>query len=163
MILECFQTIIEKLKDAVLKVYGEKLVSLVIFGSVGRHTPRPDSDIDILIIAESLPRGRLKRMANFENVENLLAPLLKEMQDKGIHTCLAPVIKEKNEVLQGSLLFLDMLEDAQIIYDRDSFFKNYLRTLQERLELLGAKKIYQGGAWYWVLKKDYRTGEEFHL
>ncbi|MDP2755764.1 MAG: nucleotidyltransferase domain-containing protein, partial [Nitrospirota bacterium] len=47
------------------KHYGHRLVSIVVFGSVARETYRADSDIDILLIANRLPKGRTKRVAEF--------------------------------------------------------------------------------------------------
>ena len=49
--------------------YGERLVSLAVFGSVGRGVPRPDSDVDLLIVARDLPRGRVARAADFRLCE----------------------------------------------------------------------------------------------
>lgn len=57
MYLERFQEILKELQKAVEEVYGQRLVTLAVFGSVGRNTPRPDSDIDLLIVADDLPPG----------------------------------------------------------------------------------------------------------
>jgi hypothetical protein len=43
----------------------------------------------------------------------------------------------------GSFLFLDMIEDAVILYDRNDFFRNYLSELKRKLKKYGAKKIYK--------------------
>lgn len=158
-----FQVILKNLTRACLHVYKDRLVTLAVFGSVGRGTPRPDSDIDLLLIADFLPPGRMKRMKEFSQVEEILAPLLEKKQRRGIYTSLSPVIKQRNEVLQGSLLFLDLLDDVYLLYDKENFLQNYLYTLRERLKDLGGKKIYRGGAWYWLLKKEYCPGEEFKL
>ncbi|HHW29471.1 MAG TPA: nucleotidyltransferase domain-containing protein [Syntrophomonadaceae bacterium] len=163
MYLQQFQEILKELHKAVKEVYGGRLVTLAVFGSVGRNTPRPDSDIDLLIIADDLPHGRIKRVREFDLVEEKLKPLLERMWQKGIQTSLSPIIKEPNDVLKGSLIFLDMLDDARILYDRNGFFRNYLDDLRKRLDKLGAKKVYRGGAWYWVLKEDYKIGEEFEI
>ncbi|WP_206709341.1 nucleotidyltransferase domain-containing protein [Koleobacter methoxysyntrophicus] len=56
------------------------LVTLAIFGPAGRGKPSPDSDIDILLIAEALPLGRLKRMSQFERVEQLLESWLEHLK-----------------------------------------------------------------------------------
>lgn len=58
-----FREIEEALLAEVRRHYGGRLVSLVIYGSAGRGTMRPDSDIDALIVAEGLPAGRIPSLA----------------------------------------------------------------------------------------------------
>jgi predicted nucleotidyltransferase len=50
-----FEELARALATACHEVYGPRLVSLAIFGSVARGTARPDSDLDFLIVAEGLP------------------------------------------------------------------------------------------------------------
>ncbi|MBC7337187.1 MAG: nucleotidyltransferase domain-containing protein, partial [Clostridia bacterium] len=57
-----FASLLQAIPQAAQEVYGERLVSLAVFGSVGRGTPRFDSDIDLLVVAAGLPRGRLARV-----------------------------------------------------------------------------------------------------
>ncbi|MBE3588872.1 MAG: nucleotidyltransferase domain-containing protein [Thermoanaerobacteraceae bacterium] len=161
MYLQEFERAIEIITRAAQEVYSHRLVSLAVFGSVGRGTPRPDSDIDLLLVAEELPRGRIKRMAEFARVEEIVESCAAEF--KYIRPDLSPIIKEKNEVLQGSLLFLDLVDDVRICYDQGNFLARYLAGLKEKLQQLGAKRIYRGGAWYWVLKEDYRPGEVIEI
>ena len=65
--------------------------------------------------------------------------------------------------LAGSPLFLDMTEDARILYDRDGFLERAFVDLESRLERLGARRIWRGNAWYWDLKPDYTPGEVFEI
>jgi hypothetical protein len=58
---------------------------------------------------------------------------------------------------------LDMVEDALILHDRQGFMKRRLTRLEERLKVLGARRIWRGNAWFWDLKPDYRPGEVFEL
>jgi uncharacterized protein len=143
--------------------YGERLVSLVVFGSVGRGTPRPDSDVDLLIVAEPLPPGRMPRVEQFKAVKSALGHRLRSLQEDGIYTTLAPIFKTPDEVNRGSLLFLDMIDDGKILYDREGFWQAFLCGFQERLRNLGARKIFQGDRWYWDLKPDYKAGEIFEF
>ena len=158
-----FQMIIQHLLEETRRFYGGRLVSFVVFGSVARDTMRPDSDIDFLIVAEPLPRGRMARVREFEEVEQNLEPMLQQARSAGIDTCLSPLFKTREEVEHGSPLFLDMVEDAQILYDVEGFFRNRLERLRSRLRELGAVRKWQGNAWYWDLKPDYRWGDTIEL
>lgn len=158
-----FDRLLAALNETALQVYGSRLVSLAVFGSVGRGTPRPDSDVDILLVADDLPRGRLARVYEFNQVEAALASVLGALRREGVETELAPVFKTPAEVEAGSPLFLDMVDDARILYDRDGFLCGYLERLRRRLEQLGARRIPHAGAWYWDLKPDYKPGDVIEL
>ncbi|MGB9920839.1 MAG: nucleotidyltransferase domain-containing protein [Moorellales bacterium] len=158
-----FASLLQALTRAAREVYGERLVSLAVFGSVGRGTPRFDSDVDLLVVVTGLPRGRMARVREFSAVEERLAPALKSAAAAGVRTVVNPVFKTPEEVEAGSLLFLDMVEDARLLYDRDGFLAGYLARLRKRLKELGAKRVRRGGAWYWLLKEDYRPGEVFEI
>ena len=160
---EIFDELLTKVVTATQAVYGERLVSIVLYGSVARGTMRRDSDVDLLIVARDLPRGRFKRVEEFENVETTLAEDVRHAVSQGIDTTVSPVIKTPDEVLAGSPLFLDMVEDARVFYDRNEFFSQELTRLRTRLATLGAKRIWKDNAWYWDLKPDFKPGEVFEL
>lgn len=135
--------------------YGERLISLAVFGSVGRGTARPDSDIDLLLVVKNLPNGRMARVREFSAVETAL-------DIKG-HLELSPVFKTPEEIAEGSPLLLDMVEDARVLFDREDFFKRAMEDLKTRLQRLKARRVWQGNAWYWDLKPDYKQGEVFEI
>ena len=155
--------LLERLSEEIKVFYSGRLVSLVIFGSMGRGTATAESDIDLLIIATDLPSGRIKRVSEFTAVENKLQHDLDELKKNRIYPCLSPVIKTPNEVLSGSPLFFDMIYDSLILYDKERFFETFLAHLKERLDRLGARRIVQGDRWYWDLKPDYRAGQVFEI
>ena len=159
-IIEKYDMILEALKNELKSFYGERLVSAVVFGSVGRRTPNYNSDIDILIIAEKLPTGRIKRIKEFGLVENSLESLIASLRNSVINTYISPVIKTPEEAAAGSPLFLDMTLDAQILIDKDGFFTNELDRLRKRLKVLGSKRINRGNAFFWDLKPDYKPNED---
>jgi len=163
MIKEKFLEIEKILLEEVKKYYGTRLVSLVIFGSAGRGNPTPFSDLDFLIIVRNLVNGRIKRMKEFNRIERKIESKIKIFQKDGIYVSLSPIIKTPEEVERGSLIFLDMVEDAKIIFDRNNFFKNYIKKLRKKLERLGAKRIWKGNLWYWDLKPDYKQGDIFEI
>ena len=163
MLKERFEKLQQILLSEVRSFYQERLVTLAVFGSVARGSYRFDSDLDILIIADNLPRGRMKRVAQFMKVEEKIEPFLISLRKEGINTYISPIFKTPQEAKIGSPLFLDMVEDVRILFDRNGCFSKILDRLQQRLKKLGAKRVWQGNAWYWILKPDYKPGDVIEL
>jgi len=163
MLRESFKAILAAAGKACLAVYGERLVSLAVFGSVARGTMRHDSDIDLLLVVDGLPRGRMASVREFEAVEIQLTSQLREAAEKGVHTTLSPVLKTPEDLANGSPLFLDMTIEVLILHDRNGLLPAYLQQLQERLAALGSRWIRKCGGYYWLLKPDLKPGEDFSL
>ncbi len=162
-ILEEFERLHEPLLATSRECYGERLISLVVFGSVGRGVPGPDSDVDCLLVVDPLPDGRIPRVTEFSAVEDALAHYLDDLRMKDLFVELSPVFKTTGEVQRGSPLLLDMVDDALVLFDRDEFFARQMADLRKRLEALGARRVWVGNAWYWDLKPDYQPGEVFEI
>jgi len=163
MLKEKFEELTKNLLEEVRSFYEERLVSFVVFGSVARKTYRFDSDLDVLIIVDNLPNGRMKRVAQFSAVEDRIESFLESLRKEGIDTYISPIFKTPEEAEKGSPIFLDMVEDALILFDRDGFFAKVLERLRNRLRELGAERIWRGNVWHWVLKPDYKPGDIFEL
>ena len=151
---ERYRRVLKELLDVLLEAFGEKLFSLVVFGSVARSEADEQSDIDILIVADGLPRGRLARQDIFLQLEERL-----DERIGSEHPYLSPILKTPEEARELAPIYLDMVEDAVILYDRDRFFRQVLDRLRKRLMELGAERRRIGRMRYWVLKRDYRFGE----
>jgi predicted nucleotidyltransferase len=162
-LLERYARLLDQVGAALIRHYGPRLVAVAVFGSVGRGTPREDSDVDLLIVARDLPPGRMRRVDEFLPVEAELEPMLRAVNPGGAPVMLAPVFKTPEEAEQGSPLFLDMVEDARILHDPDGFLAGRLEHLRARLQELGARRVWRGNAWYWDLKPDLKPGEVFTL
>lgn len=146
---------IEELNKKIIDYYGERLVSIVIFGSFARDRATPESDIDILLIVRGLHKRRMKRMEEFiENIEDKL---------EAVPFYISPMIKTPEEVSYGSPLFLDMVYDSIILYDRNGFFNQVLERLRHKLKELGSKRVFRGNRWFWILKPDIKPGEVFEI
>lgn len=163
MYLQSFEHIVHALPDICRRVYGTRLRALAIFGSVARGTPRPDSDIDLLLVVDELPAGRQARMREFEEVDQCVAPLLGDARASEVYTTLSPVLKTPAELSHGSLLDLDLVDQARILIDEGAVLRQHLDTLAARLRALGARRVSKGGGYYWELKPDYRWGEHITL
>jgi predicted nucleotidyltransferase len=162
-IAEPYRSLVNRLLGELMSAYGDRLVSLVVFGSVARGDARKDSDIDLLLVIGSLPKSRLERQREFIGVEKALDECLDELSGQGYSVSISPILLMPDEASKVSPLYLDMVEDAVIVYDKDGFFGNVLERLRERLKELGSRRIWMGKKWYWVLKPDYRFGDVIRI
>lgn len=127
---EPYKTLIEKLIESLKRKYEDRFISLIVFGSVARGEMRKDSDIDLLLIIDSLLNGRLERQKEFIEVEKEMEDYLNALFDEGYFVDFSPIIKTPEEAMKISPLYLDMVEDATIAYDKDDFFKNILESIR---------------------------------
>ena len=67
------EKIITEFRQALEKIYGDKLISLVLFGSQARGDATEDSDIDVMVILKSpvSPGDEIFRMGEVKNQINL--------------------------------------------------------------------------------------------
>ena len=142
--------IAEKLVENLLKVFGEKLVSVALFGSAARGEAREDSDIDLLIVIEDLPKDRFERYELYREAEERLGDEASRI---------SPILKTPEEASRITPLYLDLVEDSIILYDKGGFLRGILERLRKRLKELGAKRVRSGKCWYWILKPDLKFGE----
>jgi len=163
VIKEPYATLLNNMLKIMKEEFKDDLISVVVYGSVARGDNRNDSDVDLLIIMKNLPKdSMLKRIRLFETkVEDKLN--LDEYWKMGYYISLSPVLKTPEEAEKFSPLYLDMVYDAVILYDRNYFFTRILQKLRDRLRELGAERVRMGKKWYWVLKKDSRFGETVEL
>jgi len=158
------QPITEQTVNKVLKKIISRLhpLKIILFGSYIKPETKNPSDLDILIVADNLP-DRYNRFKLFEKAEGYTRELIKELRKEGYHIFISPIIKSREEAERFSPLYLDLVEDAIILYDENGFFRKVLDRLKMRLKELGAKRVWIGKKWYWILKEKYRFGEVIEI
>ena len=114
-LLQHYEALLEAVLAELRRGYRDRLVAVAVFGSVGRGTPRDDSDVDLLIVARDPPRRRLRRVEQFLPMEARLERDLGSVQEDGTPVMLSPIFRTPAEVERRSALFLDMVEDARIL------------------------------------------------
>ncbi len=152
-----------KYSQALLDAWRERLYAVVLFGSVARGEARICSDIDILIVAAGLPNGRLARQRCLDAIDALVEPDREAMRQRGIMTDFSPVLKTPEEAARLTPLYFDMIQDADILYEKDDFFSSVLERLRIAFQRLGSRRLQKGRVRYWELKPDYVQMEEFSI
>ena len=154
-VAEPFRSALEAAAPAWLDLLAERLISLVLFGSVARGESRPTSDIDLLVVAGGFPWSfRDRRRPLLEEWERVRAL-------RGLpHVTWNLVTKSPEEGRVHSPLYLDMVEDGMLLFDRGRFFETVLGAMRERMQALGSRRVrLEDGGWYWDLKPDFRFGD----
>ncbi|KUO92680.1 MAG: nucleotidyltransferase domain-containing protein [Thermocladium sp.] len=156
---EPYNSLLKKLTKLLLDEFGDRLISVVVYGSVARGDHRNDSDVDLLIVIKDLPKTITERMMLFEKIESKIEDDIDKLMDEGYYVTFSPIMKTPEEAVRFSPLYMDMTDDAIILYDRDNFFGNVLEKTREKLLELGFERVWiSKKAWYWR-KKDYKFGE----
>lgn len=157
--LSDYKQILNKFTQKLFARFKDDLISLVLFGSVTRGTARKESDIDILIILNDAPDSYYDRLKPVIDIELELRNDI-----EGMPPVFSSIILSMDEAKENRNIFLDMIDDSIILYDKNSFFKNRLSELKNRLVQLGSKKvILDDDTWYWNLKPDIEAGEIIEL
>lgn len=156
---EPYKSLLEKLTKLLQEEFQDRLVSVVLYGSVARGDNRKDSDVDLLLVIKDLPKTITERVILFDKVERKLDDDIMRLMDEGYYVTFSPGLKTPEEAVRFSPIYMDMTEDAIILYDRDGFFRKVLEKTRKRLKELGFERVWLSEkSWYWR-KRDYKLGE----
>ena len=154
LILDCLRVLLKTVD----------LESFAVYGSVARGSASQSSDVDILLVSDSLDESLGSRMEKLYHVEGMLEEELKWLRRHGVYSSLSFYPLRRGEARRLPLLFLDLTEEAVILYDRGSFLETILLDLKRRLLKQGAKRVMiDKERWYWDLKPGYKPGEKIEL
>jgi hypothetical protein len=156
---EPYKSLLEKLTKLLQEEFQDKLISVVLYGSIARGDNRKDSDIDLLLVIKDLPKTITERVILFDKVERKLDDDIMRLMDEGYYVTFSPILKTPEEAMRFSPIYMDMTEDAIILYDRNEFFRKVLEKTKKRLKELGFERVWLSKkSWYWR-KRDYTFGE----
>ncbi len=117
-----YMKLTDELKKLCINHYKDRLVCLVVFGSVAKGTFSPTSDLDLLIILTRRLNNYSEYIDYFENIESKLS--IKNLKVK-----INPIFKTRQE-LDVRIPYLWDTEFL-ILYDKDGFFRQFQERLQE--------------------------------
>lgn len=130
---------------------GDRLVAVVLFGSRARGDARPDSDWDLLVIADGLPEKRFDRHLS---LKRLLPPMY-----RGAISLIARTPAEFEEHLPS--LYLDIALDGRILHDPQGYAADRLLSLHRLISHKGLRReqTANGDVWRW----DSPARQPWHL
>lgn len=102
---EPYKSLLEKLTKLLQEEFQDRLVSVVLYGSVARGDNRKDSDIDLLLVIKDLPKTKTERVILFDKVERKLDDDIMRLMDEGYYVTFSPVLKTPEEAVRFSPIY----------------------------------------------------------
>jgi predicted nucleotidyltransferase/DNA-binding HxlR family transcriptional regulator len=161
-----YAPVIRKYCEILKDLLGERLLSIMLFGSVARGDWNRDSDIDILIVAEGWEdKPAWVRIKELRRAKEALEESLEYSEALRAGYC--PIVQNYTlsveEAKRFNRVFLDAVVDGIILYDKDGFLTGVLQSLRKRLVEMGSVRVtLPDKRFYWVLK-DVKAGEVITL
>jgi hypothetical protein len=161
-----FAPVIRRYCELLGRLLGDRLVSIMLFGSVARGGWDVDSDIDLIVVAEGwddLPVWMRLRELRRAKVELEEASEYREALKAGYPPVIQNYPLSVGEAGRFNRIYLDAVVDGIILYDKGDFLARILQSLRERLEEMGSLRVtLPNRSFYWILK-DVRAGEVIKL
>lgn len=99
-------TIVAEFKQAVSRMYGDKLVQVILYGSYARGNYTAESGIDLAVVLQ------IEHVERWRAVERL-SPIAVEISEK--YDCLiAPIVLEAKRLIASKNLFIQTVQQEGI-------------------------------------------------
>jgi predicted nucleotidyltransferase len=162
-----YAPVVKRYCELLIDMFGGRLVSVMLFGSIARGDWDCDSDIDILVIADGWEDKPVwARIREIRKVKERLegSPEYSEALRAGYHPIIQNYTLSVEEAGKFNRIYLDAVIDGIILYDRDEFLSRILQSVKRRLEEMGSVRVtLPDRRFYWVLKRGLKAGEVIAL
>ena len=151
-----FSEVLKKYCELLYEKYAKRLRAVVLFGSVARGSWDRDSDIDLLVIVDDWKKPSWERTKELVEVRSQLreTPEYKEVLEKGFFPIIQNYPLDTEEAKAMHRIYLDASIEAIILYEKEGFASELLRSVRNKLKKAGAVRVQlPSGAHYWLLGK----------
>ena len=161
-----FADVIRKYCEILLQHFGERLMGVLLYGSIARGDWDRDSDIDVLVVVRGWEEKHgWDRTVELVALENRLAET--EEYKRAVERGYWPVFSEyplgAEEARRSQRVYIDACVDGIILFERERFLSRIMGQFREKLKRLGARRVYlRNGRYYWILWRG-RAGGIFEL
>jgi len=161
-----YSSLLRKYCEILREEFGDRLVGVVLFGSVARGDWDRDSDVDLLLVVKGWKRKKVwERLRELSRAREVLRQS-KEYQEavsKGFFPAIQHYPLDPEEAREFHRVYPDLVADGILLYDKEGFMDWILSSFREKLRKLGALRISTPeGRFYWILK-EVKAGEVFEI
>ena len=154
------QRYVHLLVDACIQLHRSSLglLGVWLFGSVARGEARPNSDVDLLVVARNL-------MGNKSQMADAISSVVDVRSERdfffrnGFVTDISfyPITEE--ELGRFYPIMLDVLDHGIVLYERGEILNKTARSMKEWLSRMRVRKVTLKRGWMWLLPPDLKVGE----
>nr|MDO8082523.1 nucleotidyltransferase domain-containing protein [Candidatus Freyarchaeota archaeon] len=143
-----YTPVIEEYLDKLHSNFGEKIVGVLLFGSVARGEAKPlkkyESDIDLIVLIRGIPENISERLM-------LKAKLVLDLRlGSRVQGFWMPPEELPRLVGARTGYIMDALTEGILLYDPEQIIEESKKTLERELRERGVEKKKYG--WVWPLK-----------
>lgn len=143
-IYKIFLSYTDALKQKITNYYQDNLHALVLFGSAVRGDLTVNSDIDLLIILQHSQMTWKKRIDVFyQHIGDYL--------DDEFGLFLSPIIITVEESMRLHPIYLGIVQDCKILFDKDNGFSNIFYQIDKLKQNGKIQELELNGKRYWRL------------
>ncbi|NHV99431.1 MAG: nucleotidyltransferase domain-containing protein [Thaumarchaeota archaeon] len=139
-----YRELVEQYIEKISKLFKEKIVGILLFGSVAKGKAKPfssaESDIDLILVVEGLPKLQERIL--------MASKLIAELKLPSIVQAIYMTPEEfETHTKSKSGWIIDALIDGIILHDPKSFLQNSKEKLLRELMEKGVERTSYGWAW----------------
>ncbi|MGB6500291.1 MAG: nucleotidyltransferase domain-containing protein [Thermoplasmata archaeon] len=136
-----------------LELLGDRLYSVALFGSAARGEERPESDLDLIVVADFSSGGPARWIEELGSVRAVSEAIaFRQWVQSGEYHAVQLIPYRPEELTDPGPLLLDATEDAILFEDRDGTLASALSNLRGELRRRGAVRLRDSlGFRYWDL------------
>ena len=127
---------IEKITKDIKTLFGEGLISVVLFGSYAKGKQKNRSDIDILVIVDNLPSTRKEKLS-------LILLITRKYLSLG--KTVSMILHSREEIKNGfeyyNPLLLSISENYKLLYDPNAFFLTLMKDIKNKISCKEIEKF----------------------
>ena len=159
----CYLHLMVKAVRMMASHFGDRLVSVCLYGSVARGEARANSDVDLLVVLEKLDGGPVHALRTVYGCLEDLRLERRFLLRHGVATDVSIYPLAREEARRFHPIYLDVAEDGIVLYDVGGFFAHLQFQAVGTLINSGGVKVRSRGEWFWRMPKDFVFGEPIGL
>lgn len=123
--------------------FGERLLGVLLFGSVARGDWTKDSDIDLLVFVDRWDAKTWDRSSELLELRKLLrqTPEYSDSVEAGFVPTIQHYPLNREESILDHRIYPDIVLDGIILHEKDRFITQLIGNLRESLREKGAKRV----------------------